>query len=544
MHRVRNFVLLHLLILVLLALFVWKENRLVPLPSAGLAEGKRLQCASYSPYRNPGQSPLNPGYVVPVAQIEEDLRVLAQRFECVRIYSIDQGLDQVPRIAREVGLKVLLGVWVGRDAVKNDEELAHGIALANANADVVQAMIVGNEVLLRQEQTEAGLKALIERAKASVKVPVTYADVWEFWLQYAALASSVDFVTVHILPYWEDNPEPVETAVEHVRQVVERVEQSFHKPVLIGETGWPSIGRQREGSRPSQVNQARYMREFVREAEAKGWRYNLIESTDQPWKRWLEGTVGGYWGIYDVGLNEKFGFDGPVANRHNAVQVAWSVLAGVLICGLIAWSGAVRVERPRLMAIGVMGAVAGAVTALQVEHMYEAYRVPTEWATLGGTTLLMIAMLWAMTRFVARPTALPKTEHALEAIKGFLVQRQRGKMNAGQCLVLLRLLLLYAASVGALLIAVDPRYRDFPVWLYLLPALELGIGLRLLLNELPAASHDEHILAWVILVASVVRWMMEPLNPQAVIWGAVGAAMACSVLFSSKRDVAATQAAG
>lgn len=543
MQKVRNFVLLHLLILVLLALFVWQENRLVLVPSAGLPEGKRLQCASYSPYRNPGQSPLNPGYVVPVAQIEEDLRVLAWRFECVRIYSIDQGLDQVPRIAREVGLKVLLGVWIGRDSVKNDQELAHGIALANANADVVQAMIVGNEVLLRQEQTEAGLKALVERAKAAVKVPVTYADVWEFWLQHAALAGSVDFVTVHILPYWEDDPEPVETAVEHVRKVVERVEQNFHKPVLIGETGWPSVGRQREGSRPSQVNQARYMREFVREAEAKGWRYNLIESTDQPWKRWLEGTVGGYWGIYDVELNEKFGFDGPVANRHNAPHVALSALAGALICVLIALPGALRVPLPRLMTVGVMGALAGAVMALQVEHMYEAYRVPVEWATLGGTTLLMTAMLWAMTRFVARPAVLPETKQAVEAIKTWIVQRQ-GKVDAGQWLVLLRSLLLYAASVGALLIAVDPRYRDFPVWLYLIPALELGIGLRLLSNGLPAASQGERILAWVIAVAAFVRWLMEPLNPQAAVWGAVGAALACSVLFSSKRDVAVMQAAG
>ena len=71
------------------------------------------------------------------------------------------------------------------------------------------------------------------------------------------------------------------------------------KEILIGETGWPSEGRMREGALPSRTNQARVVSEILLLAKQENFRVNLIEAYDQPWKRQLEGTVGGYWGLFD-----------------------------------------------------------------------------------------------------------------------------------------------------------------------------------------------------------------------------------------------------
>ena len=126
--------------------------------------------------------------------------------DCVRTYSVDFGLDNVPEIAQRYGLKVLLGLWVSSHADRTQYQISNGVALANRFPGVVRAVIVGNEVLLRGEVSPAMLAEMIRGVKARVKMPVTYADVWEFWLRYRELAGVVDFVTIHILPYWEDEP--------------------------------------------------------------------------------------------------------------------------------------------------------------------------------------------------------------------------------------------------------------------------------------------------------------------------------------------------
>jgi exo-beta-1,3-glucanase (GH17 family) len=231
----------------------------------------RLQCVSYAPYHQPGQTPLVEGTLIPPAQIDADLARLARITDCVRTYSIDQGLDAVPRLAKRHGLKVMMGVWIGRDAVKNEQEIERALEIVKRERDSISAIIVGNEVLLRREQPPAALQRIIERFRRATPIPVTYADVWEFWLRNRELAASVSFVTVHILPYWEDEPVAVENAIAHVRDVHRMVRDAFPgKHVLIGETGWPSAGRNRHGAQPGPIEQARFVREFLVEAQAAG----------------------------------------------------------------------------------------------------------------------------------------------------------------------------------------------------------------------------------------------------------------------------------
>ncbi|MDP1767051.1 MAG: beta (1-6) glucan synthase, partial [Methylotenera sp.] len=309
------FTLLNVVLLTLLSVWLWQQNQATAIIEPQLPGDGKLQCVSYSPYYHPGQTPLNPNTFIEPTQIDQDLALLSKQFNCVRIYSVSQGLDYVPDAASKLGMQVYLGAWIGWVKALNDKELDLAIAVANKHPKTIKALIVGNEVLLRGEQTESAMKAYLTKAKQATQVPVTYADVWEFWRKHPALEDSVDFVTVHILPYWEDNPQSIEHALDHANNVMSLLKDTFKKPILIGETGWPSVGRQRQGSQPSLINQASYLRGFLQLAHDKNWNYNLIEAIDQPWKRKLEGTVGGYWGIYNTELSPKFTFNGDVKAR-------------------------------------------------------------------------------------------------------------------------------------------------------------------------------------------------------------------------------------
>src|SRR3954462_5318369 len=228
----------------------WWLGAAVPVPPSPLERGEKLYCISYAPFRG-AQTPLDLATKIEPAQIEQDLAQLAKVTDCVRTYSVDFGLDQVPEIAQRHGLKVMLGLWVSSHIDRTQYQISTGVALANRFPDVVRAVIVGNEALLRGEVSPAMLAETIRSVKSRVKMPVTYADVWEFWLRYLDFATAVDFVTIHILPYWEDDPVaardppgPVETICWHV------VENFPGKEIVIAEVGWPSAGRMRESALP------------------------------------------------------------------------------------------------------------------------------------------------------------------------------------------------------------------------------------------------------------------------------------------------------
>ncbi len=195
------------LVLVLLALagayWWWAIGRPVALPDAPSA---RIACVSYAPFRKVGETPLDP------ERVHQSPQRIDDRFACavaaasiaVRTYSQGQGLSAVPEIASRYGMKVLLGIWLGSDKKANEQQVQLGIAIAHKYPQVLRGVIVGNEVLLRGELSSAQVAGYLHEVRAAISVPVTYADVWEFWLRHPELAGSVDYLTIHILPYWED----------------------------------------------------------------------------------------------------------------------------------------------------------------------------------------------------------------------------------------------------------------------------------------------------------------------------------------------------
>src|ERR1700731_2356867 len=219
----------------------------ITLARAPIDPNAKLLCVSYAPFRG-AQTPLLPTTYVEREQIAEDLAQLAQISDCVRTYSIENGLDQVPGEAAKVGLKVIQGIWLGSNRLKNLTQISTAVRLTKDYPGTITALVVGNEVLLRGEMTTNDLAATIRSVKSQVTVPVTYADVWEYWLRNREVYDAVDFITIHILPYWEDIPVRAKFAASHVDAIRKRMAVAFPaKEILVGETGWPSAGRMRAG---------------------------------------------------------------------------------------------------------------------------------------------------------------------------------------------------------------------------------------------------------------------------------------------------------
>jgi exo-beta-1,3-glucanase (GH17 family) len=490
----------------------WAIGRPVALPDA---PSTRIACVSYGPFRRAGESPLDPHAFISPQRIDADLRALSQRFGCVRTYSQGQGLSAVPAIAGRYGMKVLMGIWLGRDLALNRQQMQLGIAAAKANPEVLRGIIVGNEVLLRGELSPSQIAGYLHEMKAAVNVPVTYADVWEFWLRHPEMAASVDYITIHILPYWEDVPVSPEHSVQHVADVYARVQKAFPgREVMVGETGWPSEGRPRQGVHASLVDEARYVREFLRYADTSHIPYNLFAAFDQPWQRVQEGTVGGYWGIFDVDAKPKFAMQGPI------VEEPWWMLGwlgGVLGAMAFVLTGAWRRRWKNArgwFALTLLGFAAGCALAWQARQMWFACRDAGEWTLSIAACVLALITALQLARWIAT--------------------RLAGVMPWVRPSDWLRFGWLFLLAYFGLLQVFDGRYRDFPLGLFELPCIGYAlVGLLSARQEARMPLIEERFLAAGLpLLAAVVVFQEVGLMPVAWLWLGLNAAMAAPVLFS------------
>ncbi len=431
----------------------------VAMPHAPLKPGEKLYCVSYAPYRA-GQTPFDTTTRIPAAQIDEDLSHLATMTNCVRIYAVDQGLDQVVPLAARHGLKVLMGVWLSKKPEKTREQVDTAVALATKYPDTIRAVVVGNEVLLRGEMSGRDLAATIRAVKARVKQPVTYADVWEFWLRNPEVAAAADFITIHILPYWEDLPVAADKAAAHVAAIRAQVAKAFPgKEILIGEMGWPSQGRMREGALPSPANQARVIQDVLALAARDHFHVNVIEAFDQPWKRALEGTVGGYWGLFDADTRQpKFAW-GEAVSDHPLWrwQAAGGIAFVVLVFGAaLAARGKEGAPAALWLAAAINATVGGVLIGWAVAN------VPIESFNLGGwlrnLALAVVAGLSPVLLSAAlmRDMPLPPLARILSPDKREPADRLERAIG---WIAVATLLLAVQAALG---LVFDPRYKDFP----------------------------------------------------------------------------------
>ena len=454
----RGLACLALSALVIAAFWTWLGAS-VTVPYSPVAGRHKLYCVSYAPFHGK-QTPLDPATDVSAAQIDADLNQLASFTDCVRTYSTDYGLDQIAGIAARHGLKVIQGLWLSSHPEKNRGQVETAVALANRYPDTIRAVVVGNEVLLRGEMSAADLAATLRAVKARVPVPVTYADVWEYWLRNPDLAAAADFITIHILPYWEDFPVPAGQAAAHVASIRRRVAAAFPgKDVLLGEVGWPSAGRMREGALPSPANQARVIQDVLALAAQENFHVNLIEAYDQPWKRALEGTVGGHWGLISDGTRRlKFVWGAAVSNHP---LWRWQAAGGVGFAVLV-FTAAFLAGRGRQPTLSRWLVVAGNAVAGGALIGWTVENVPLESLGIGGwlrsLAFALAAALSAPALSVALMRGMPIPRFS--RLLGPTLQRLRAPLAISMGAVLMLLTVL--AVVTSLGLVFDPRYKDFP----------------------------------------------------------------------------------
>ncbi|MEZ0328570.1 MAG: glycosyltransferase [Dissulfuribacterales bacterium] len=266
---------------------------------------------SYSPYQR-GQDPFKEKYPS-IDDIASDMRFLKGKTSSVRTYSSINGVEETARLAKEQGIFVTAGAWLDKRKDNNEREINSLIQLAK-KYDNIERVIVGNESVLRGDLTVKELAEYIRRVKKEVKVPVSTAEPWHVWLTHRELADEVDYIAIHVLPYWEKIP--ANQAVDWALSRYEQVKQTFPgKHVIFGEVGWPSGGNRLEAAEPSLTNQARFIRKFLNIASREKIDYFIMEAFDQPWKRPLEGPAGMHWGIFNVDRMPKFPFTGEISEN-------------------------------------------------------------------------------------------------------------------------------------------------------------------------------------------------------------------------------------
>ena len=240
-------------------------------------------------------------------KVDRELAAVATVANGIRLYSSLGRNAEVPPIAREYGLTVAVGAWLGGDAAANKKEVESAMQLALRNPNV-RSVIVGNETLLREELKPAELIEWIRDARRRARKPVSTGETWDIWLKHPELVREVDFIAVHILPYWEGIAP--EQAIGYAFDRYEDVQKAYPgKRVVIAEFGWPSKGYNNRAATTGAVTQATMIRDFVRIAHDRGVAFNIIEAFDQPWKT-SEGSVGAYWGLFDAAVQQKFPLEG------------------------------------------------------------------------------------------------------------------------------------------------------------------------------------------------------------------------------------------
>jgi cellulose synthase/poly-beta-1,6-N-acetylglucosamine synthase-like glycosyltransferase/exo-beta-1,3-glucanase (GH17 family) len=361
----------------------------------------RFQSLSFAPFSRSmspeGEALTNAG------QIRADIQVVAPYTRGVRTYSSTNGKELIAPIAGEQGIKVTAGAWLNRDKNKdsgeviekaktgNDREIAGLIEVAKKNRNV-QAVVVGNETLLRGDMDDAELAELIRQVKRQVNVPVTTGEIWNTWLDHPEVAASADFILAHILPYWEDVP--ADRVVDYTINAYNRLRTAYPgKRIVIGEFGWPSHGFNRGASVPDPIEQAKIIRDFVSRADALGIEYNIIEAFDLP-KKQNEGSVGQYWGVFDADRNLKFPLTGPIYEHTYTQTAVLALLLGVLFTLPLLRMRELTVSQGLVLAGTANGVAAWLATV--VDYWMNHYVTGGDYVTLALSVVMLVPLVFVL----------------------------------------------------------------------------------------------------------------------------------------------------
>ena len=377
----------------------------------------RIQGYSFQPMRA-DQDPARRIYPSP-AEIDEDLALLQGEAYALRTYSVDGPLGQVPQLASARGLNVSLGAWIGPDREANEVELDRLIEILSEPHRNIVRIFVGNEAILRGDIEVSELSRDLDRIRRITDIPVGTAEPWHVWLKYPELAEHVDFIAIHLLPYWEGVP--IDKAVDYAFRRLYEIQQAFpDQEVIIGEIGWPSHGRRNRGAEPSQANQTRFLRRVLARAEREGTVYYVMEAFDQPWKAKIEGAIGSYWGVYNAEREPKFTLTQPVVRIPNWHELAALSIGMAVLLLLLLYRDSATLSSSGKGFLALITYAASTAAVLLVYDYTRQYMTPLTTAVgvmllIGGIGVLVLlsaeAHEWAESLWLKRwRRAFPRRE--------------------------------------------------------------------------------------------------------------------------------------
>lgn len=254
----------------------------------------------FSPYEE-GQEP---GDQITEKQIRRRMKILKPYTKWIRSFSCTDGNEAIPRIAKEYGIKTLVGAWLGDDDEINKKEIAGLIKLAKEG--YVDIAAVGNEVMYRGDLTEDELLVFMHEVKLAIPdVPMGYVDAYYEFSHRPRITEACDVILANCYPYWEGCSQ--EYALVYMRDMYNQAKDAGNgKKVIITETGWPSFGEGLQGAIPSQENAIKYFVNSQVWSDEDDIEMFYFSSFDESWKVGSEGDVGAYWGLWDKDENLKF----------------------------------------------------------------------------------------------------------------------------------------------------------------------------------------------------------------------------------------------
>ncbi len=289
-------VLLVIILLLVCSFKIWNHHSLYVC-------AKTTQGVDFDPMRKQ-DTQINGSYPS-AAEIESDLALLENKVRSVRTYSVSRGLDKIPFLAEKHHLTVMLGAWMGRDLANNRQEIDRVKKTLQNQPKNIVGILVGNEALMRQDLSEQQLINYIHEVRQFATQPISTSEQFNDWMAHPKLAAEVDYIAVHLTPYWFNVT--VDEGVALVFDQFAQLQKAYpNKPIVITEVGWPSGGAPVGKGIASPENQTKFLCQFMRHAEKEKINYYILEAFDQPWKVFLEGPAGAHWGVFDADRKVKY----------------------------------------------------------------------------------------------------------------------------------------------------------------------------------------------------------------------------------------------
>ena len=377
-----RYIILGLIMAGLFQVFFWlSQDNMLTLKDSSQ---DKIESLSYSPFEGFAKK------LLPREQIHYDVKMLETYTNKLRTYATREA-NEILEASYDSDLKIDLGLWLSDDYNENYLEIKRAVEVINRFPQRVENIIVGNEVILRKELKPEELMAYLDFMRSLTTKRVTTAETWDVWERTPALAEHVDFITIHILPYWEKIP--IDRYNAFLLEKYKVVEDLFpNSDIRIGETGWPSQGYNNHKAVPSIKNQAMAVRGFIDLAKENAWHYNIIEAFDQPWKGYDEGNVGQYWGVFSIDREAKFKLSGQIElNQYWLYQMIAAIIIGALLTLFGLRSQRVNLSHALLYAVAAQGMAFGIVMA--AIYPFVNYMNFGMWIMWGMGSFLMIPLV-------------------------------------------------------------------------------------------------------------------------------------------------------